>query len=380
MGNYTGRLIVNFDITAKKLTADDIEDIAAQEYTGHAIEPALTVKNGDAILVAGRDYEVTYSNNIDKTVDARATVKGKGNYQGTVTKVFEICGASIADAVVLGVPESAVYTGDSITFDDISVVMKGETLVYGSDYTISYENNVNVTTADKKAYVVVKGIDNYGGQIRTSFDITPKNLETCKVDAIEGQIYTGSEVTPDVTVRDGLRILEKDTDYTVVYTDNVKVGKNAKAIITGKGNYTGSLTAEFTIAKEVLDISNAQISAIADQYYDFAAELTPDVTVKLGSKTLIKDVDYSVTYTDNVNVGTATATVKGINQNKGEVSRTFKILPVDVTGADITLSQDAYEYTGSAVRAKIVSVCHQSKEDISCGGKSRECGVHRSSC
>lgn len=356
MGNYTGRLIVNFDITAKKLTADDIEDIAAQEYTGHAIEPALTVKNGDVILVAGRDYEVTYSNNIDKTVDARATVKGKGNYQGTVTKVFEICGASIADAVVLGVPESAVYTGDSITFDDISVVMKGETLVYGSDYTISYENNVNVTTADKKAYVVVKGIDNYGGQIRTSFDITPKNLETCKVDAIEGQIYTGSEVTPDVTVRDGLRILEKDTDYTVDYTDNVKVGKNAKAIITGKGNYTGSLTAEFTIAKEVLDISNAQISAIADQYYDFAAELTPDVTVKLGSKTLIKDVDYSVTYTDNVNVGIATATVKGINQNKGEVSRTFKILPVDVTGADITLSQDAYEYTGSAVRAQIVSV------------------------
>ena len=98
--------------------------------------------------------------------------------------------------MVLGVPESAVYTGVSITFDDISVVMKGETLVYGYDYTISYENNVNVTTADKKAYVVVKGIDNYGGQIRTSFDITPKNLETCKVDAIEGQIYTGSEVTP----------------------------------------------------------------------------------------------------------------------------------------------------------------------------------------
>ena len=42
-----------------------------------------------------------------------------------------------------GIPESAEYTGDSITFKDITVVMNGKTLVYGTDYTVSYENNVN---------------------------------------------------------------------------------------------------------------------------------------------------------------------------------------------------------------------------------------------
>ena len=70
---------VYFDITAKTLTAADVDSIDAQEYTGEAIEPVVVVRNGDTVLVAGRDYDVTYSNNTDKTTEARAVVKGKGN-------------------------------------------------------------------------------------------------------------------------------------------------------------------------------------------------------------------------------------------------------------------------------------------------------------
>lgn len=355
-GNYTGKLTVYFDITAKTLTAADVDSIDAQEYTGEAIEPVVVVRNGDTVLVAGRDYDVTYSNNTDKTTEARAVVKGKGNYQGTVTKLFEICGASIAPAVVTGIPESAEYTGDSITFKDITVVMNGKTLVYGTDYTVSYENNVNATTEDSMAYVIIKGNDNYGGQIRTAFSITPRSLEKCKVDAIGGQTYTGREITPEVTVRDGSKVLENGRDYTVSYSDNIEVGKNAKAVIEGKGNYTGQLTAEFTIAKEVLDISNAVISDIADQYYNFGEELTPALSVNLGGRKLTENVDYSVTYTDNIEAGTATATVKGIDQNKGEVSKTFKILPIDITTAEIALVKDSYGFTGDAVTADVESI------------------------
>ena len=91
------------------------------------------------------------------------------------------------------------------------------------------------------------------------------------------------------------------------------MGKNAKAVIEGKGNYTGQLTAEFTIAKEVLDISNAVIRDIADQHYNFGEELTTALGVNLGGRKLTENVDYSVTYTDNIEAGTATATVKGID-------------------------------------------------------------------
>lgn len=129
-----------------------------------------------------------------------------------------------------------------------------------------------------------------------------------------------------------------------------------RQFIEGKGNYTGQLTAEFTIAKEVLDISNAVISDIADQYYNFGEELTPALSVNLGGRKLTENVDYSVTYTDNIEAGTATATVKGIDQNKGEVSKTFKILPIDITTAEIALVKDSYGFTGDAVTADVESI------------------------
>lgn len=356
MGNYTGKLTVQFEITAKTILPADVSDIEAQEYTGSAIEPKVTVKNGTTILVAGRDYDVAYSDNVDKTKSAKAVITGKGNYRGVVAKTFEICATSIASAVVTGIPESAVYTGESITFDNIKVQLGGKTMVYGSDYSVSYERNVNATTDESKAYVIIKGMDNYGGQIRVAFDITPKSISGCKVDAINGQIYTGSEVAPDVTVRDGSVVLEKDVDYTVTYKENVEITKSAKAVITGKGNYEGELVAEFSISKEVLDISAAKIASIADQYYNFGSELTPDVKVILNGKTLVKGVDYDLTYANNVKPGKAAVTVKGIDQNKGEVSGTFNILPIDITTADITLVKNSYAYTGNAVNAEVSKV------------------------
>lgn len=355
-GNYAGKLIVTFDITPKTLGDANVDDIDSQEYTGQDIEPAVVVRDGEKVLVAGRDYEISYSNNVDKTTEAMAVVKGNGNYQGTVIKLFEICGASISPATVTGVAESAEYTGDAITFDDITVVKDDKTLVYGTDYTVSYENNINVTGDGNKAYVVIKGMDNYSGQIKVAFSIIPRSMDKCKIDAIGGQIYTGKAVTPEVTVRDGSRVLEAGKDYTIAYRDNVEAGKNAKAIVTGMGNYTGELIAEFTIAKEVIDISGAVIGSIADQYYNFGDELTPDVVVALGDRKLIENVDYSVTYTNNIEAGTAAVLVKGIDQNKGELSATFRILPIDISDAELELAASSYEYTGDAVKAGVKSL------------------------
>ena len=46
----------------------------------------------------------------------------------------------------------------------------------GTDYTVSYENNLNVTDEKNPAYVIIKGTGNYGGQVRTAFAITAKNI------------------------------------------------------------------------------------------------------------------------------------------------------------------------------------------------------------
>ncbi len=70
----------------------------------------------------------------------------------------------------------------------------------------------------------------------------------------------------------------------------------------------------------MLDISNAVISDIADQYlYNFGEELTPALGVNVGGRKLTENVYYSVAYTDNIEAGTSAGTVKGIDHNKGEV-------------------------------------------------------------
>ena len=59
--------------------------------------------------------------------------------------------------------------------------------------------------------------------------------------------------------------------------------------------------------------------------YDGKAK-TPAVTVTLNGKTLTRDTDYTVSYKDNVEPGTATVTVKGINKYKGKAVATFEIV------------------------------------------------------
>ena len=82
-------------IVAKSLTADMVDDIAPQAYTGEPLTPAVRVTDGDAILVKDQDYEVSYSDNVNVGENtAKVTITGKGNYTGSVDKTFSISAAT----------------------------------------------------------------------------------------------------------------------------------------------------------------------------------------------------------------------------------------------------------------------------------------------
>ena len=116
------------------------------------------------------------------------------------------------------------------------------------------------------------------------------------------------------------------------------------------GDYSGQAAVSFTIKKQSLKKSGAVISDIADSYGYTGDEIRPVPTVTLGSKTLVKDKDYTVSYSSNLNAGTATVTVKGTGIYQGSVSETFEITPAPLDPDKFTLS-DA-PYTGSPVEAK----------------------------
>ena len=156
--------------------------------------------------------------------------------------------------------------------------------------------------------------------------VNPKALTANMVQPIASRPYTGSAIEPTVTVNVGKKTLTAGTDYTVTYKDNTNVG-TAKVIVTGKGNYTGSVETKFNITAKALTAS--MVRDIAAQTYT-GSPIVPELTVKDGETALSKDTDYTVKYQNNLNAGTATVTLTGKGNYSDSVSKTFTINQKDV--------------------------------------------------
>ena len=208
---------------------------------------------------------------------AYAVITGKGNYAGTAKEKFRILPRSLSGAAVSGYSDSVPYTGSEVTFADIVVTCAGEVLTADADYTVKYVGNSSVT-ADDDTYFVVTGCGNYTGEKTVHFTITKKNISDCDAQEIESQVWTGKEIKPDVTIKNGTILLVHGVDYDITYSANVAETTDtakAKAVVTGKGNYTGKIIKEFVIARKLIDISGASVKAIPDQTYAFGRDITP---------------------------------------------------------------------------------------------------------
>ena len=329
-GNYTGTKTANFTINAKNASSLTISDIAAVTYNGSAQTPAVTVKDGTATLTSGTDYTIAYSNNINAGT-ATVTVTGKGNYTGTKTANFTINAKNVSSLTISDIT-AVTYNGSAQT-PTVTVKDGTTTLTSGTDYTVSYSNNTNAGTAT----VTITGKGNYTGTKTAEFTINPKNASNLTISDIAAVTYNGSAQTPAVTVKDGTTTLTSGTDYTVAYSDNTNPG-TATVTVTGKGNYTGTKTAEFTINAK--NASNLTISDIAAVTYNGSAQ-TPAVTVKDGTTTLTSGTDYTVSYSNNTNAGTATVTVTGKGNYTGTKTANFTInkAPLTVTARSYTITQ-----------------------------------------
>ena len=266
------------------------------------------------------------------------TIQGNGNYTGTTDVNYTIDPQNASNLTIATITNQT-YTGSVIT--PALTVTDGTTpLTEGTDYSVVYASNINVGTAT----ATITGTGNYTGTNNQTFKIVAKNASTLTIAAIADQTYTGSAITPALTVTDGAKPLTQGTDYSVVYASNINVG-TATATITGTGNYSGTKNQTFKIVAK--DASNLTIATIGDQTYTGSA-ITPALTVTDGAKPLTEGSDYTVAYTSNTNVGTATATITGTGNYASTNNQTFKIVPKSATGLTVTVS-GTYTYTGSAI-------------------------------
>ena len=149
--------------------------------------------------------------------------------------------------------------------------------------------------------------------------------------------YDGKAKKPGVTVKLNGKTLKNGTDYTVSYSNNTKVG-TAKVTITGKGNYTGSISKTYSIKN---DFKKATISGISTKAFTGKA-ITQKITVKANGKTLKSGTDYTVSYSNNKNVGTATVKIVGKGNYTGTISKTFKINPAKQEIQKLTAKSKAF--------------------------------------
>lgn len=247
-------------------------------------------------------------------------------------------------------PTPNVYDGEKLLVKDV-------------DYTLSYKNNTKVYTGEPKStapYVTVIGKGNYSGSGKVYFKIIPKDINTEEI--LVAQILVAAnkktqKVAPKVTFNG--KTLKNKTDYTLVYPDTDIVDEEGnktaaykdpgtyQIVINGKGNFTGSKTVTMTITDSKL-ISKTTISKVKDQKY-CAEAIEPELTVKNGKVKLEKDVDYQVFYENNVEIGTAKATIVGIGNYTGEKSITFKIVGGSISKAKVIGLKSSKDYTGSEI-------------------------------
>ena len=312
---------MNKTVAKKEISEATIGQIENQSYTGIKITPDIEIKDGNTELVKDTDYELSYNNNIN-VGQAEITIRGIGNYTGEATKNFKIIPKNISLATIQDI-ENQTYTGQAIQ-PTVSVTDGSAKLVEGTDYTVSYKNNINVG----EATITVEGIGNYTGTADKNFNIiendgnNSKDIASLTFDNVEDKIYTGKLITPEIRIKDGDTVLIKDTDYTINYSENMNVG-TAKITVKGIGNYTGSVEKNFNIVAK--EIKNVTILDIEDQTYT-GKEIQPSVVIQSDGITLQEGTDYTIKYTSNKSVGTATIEIVGIGNYTGTTTKTFNIV------------------------------------------------------
>lgn len=178
------------------------------------------------------------------------------------------------------------------------------------------------------------------------FEVVARELTEENVTFGENLVYTGNELTQTVTVTVGGKELTKDTDYTVTGLTGTEPG-SYPVTVAGTGNYTGEVTKSFTISKA--QISSAAITYDAGPYGYTGKEWKPEVTVSFNSATLTAGNDYTVSYENNINAGTAKIIITGIGDHfTGLTEKTFTINSAEISGctfapiADVTYNTKAH--------------------------------------
>ena len=259
------------------------------------------------------------------------------------------------------------YTGNAIK-PAIIVTNNGEELVAGVDYTVKYNNNVNVPTK-KEPTITVTGKGNIAGSVSTTFKIVPKDIADS--DVIEGSVVVvkNSKATP-ILVYNNKKLGSKDftnPDAKKKFTEDGVI------TITGKDNFTGTREIDVKVVDKK-DLKKFTVTVGKEKLTYNGEEQIPTITVadKASKAPLAEGTDYIIVYGNTVNAGTVKFTVIGLGIYSGTVAKSYKISPLAVKdGMEVTgVDKDGYGFTSKGVTiGEDLIVTYKATGDVLTEGK-----------
>ncbi|QUO20724.1 hypothetical protein KFE18_08750 [Clostridiaceae bacterium Marseille-Q4143] len=419
-GAYRGTVTRTYVIDRKSISDVTIESVSDQYYTGAAIEPELTVIDNKKKLEKNVDYTVSYSNN-KEVGTAKVVITGVGNYCSTKETSFRIVESEEPIQAVLqgtaSITGTAVY-GETLTASAAISTSNAGVLTY-TWYVNNEQKFVGNTFALKDASFIGKSIrvevtasnctgtlfaelsvDKNGSttvqkgttpsqpttpsepttpsqpttQTEPSAPSTPEQPSVPEqpstpatptqpeqpseepevepdtlnvtVGNIKVQSYTGRGITPKITVKDPAtrKKLKQGKHYTVSYENNVNVGTAAIVIRGIEANgYSGVKHVYFTIQPQTV-AKKMKASAAGKKFLYTGYELTPGVNLTYNKMKLTEGVDYVVSYSNNVEKGTAKIFITGIGNYTGSRTVKFKITGPKLKDAQVSLVENGTAY------------------------------------
>lgn len=292
--------------------------------------------------------ELTLNKNFSMTCAKNSAAEEYAKKNGIAYDTYQV---KIDGLAVSGI-KNKEYTGKSVTQN---IVIKNGNVILdeGTDYTVTYSANTKVGTVE----VTITGTGSYTGEIKKSFVIAPakqqiQELETrfkgFFIDWAQKGSATGYEIEystnadfKDSTVKK-LTANKPDTLTISGLTAGNKYYVRVRSYTNvGEKVYYGAWSDSKNVTAAKYDITKSAISGISTKTYT-GKNITQSVKVKYNGKTLKSGTDYTVSYSNNKNVGTATVKITGKGQYGGTVSKTFKINPAKQKIQKLTAKSKAF--------------------------------------
>ena len=315
-------------------------------YSGESLKNTIkdAVDPGANVTLSYYSGTNTSGNEIDPINVGTYTVLAKSAEGGGASETVEAATFTITPANItvgmIGDIGDQIYTGDEIK-PEPTVTFNKTVLTKGTDYDVTYKNNVNAGTGQ----VTITGKGNFTATAGKSFKINQAAITNATIADIPVQQYTGSAIEPDPVVTFNGKTLKKGTDYNVTYDNNTEVGSSALVIVSGIGNFNDLETRHFTIKSSEKDLqvfytdyAEARTKTYGDPDFDGSATLSIGdgaITYK-SSDTSVATISEKTGTVTIKNAGTTTITATAAaTETYAEASTSFVLT---VEKADITVT------------------------------------------